>query len=364
MPRCEIKVFTRRLALRRAFRIAHGSYAFRESVFLHLSFDGRAGIGEAPIVPYYGVSTAEVEADLRTRLSGELVRRAVDGDEIPPEAFRYAVSSCAFQTAVLSLRRRLRSNAEHGIAESALSPGADSVPPTSYTIPNDDDVGSMVELAATCGFRRLKVKMGFENDIEGLRRIRERLPDAILRVDANQGWAFDECIGKIAALEELGIELIEEPINGDEHQLEQIAAATSIPVILDESVRTVEQLHRYVQRAPSITGIVAKIAKNGGPLASYRLIREAHDLGLKVMVSSMIETSLGVAEAVRLASRCQWCDLDTPLLLAHDPFVGLSYVDERPCFVAPPGSDAADEVRPDGELQSFIDALAPIPVDC
>lgn len=337
----EIRVFRRRLSLRTPFRIAHGNYLFRENVFVHLRLDGRVGMGEAPVVPYYGIAPEEIEADLRRALTPRLVHEALEGRDLVDRAFRHPAARCAVRSALSAL-------SSFGVSQETSRRGG--TPPTSFTVAYDDEVEGMVNSAANCGFRRLKVKAGLPGDIERIRAIRERLPDAILRVDANQGWTSDEAAGKIRLLEGLGVEFIEEPIRGTPEELERLAAGTSVPILLDESLRDRAALDQYASRAPSVAGIVVKIAKNGGPSESLALVERAEAAGWEAMVSCMVETSLGVAAALPVAARCRWCDLDAPLLIADDPFVGLSYPDQTP----------VGEVRPGEDLETFIEGLEPI----
>jgi L-alanine-DL-glutamate epimerase-like enolase superfamily enzyme len=348
------RIFRWRLELANPFRIAHGTYSYRESVFLRLDVEGAAGLGEAPIVPYYGISTEDVEADLAqgmksaaTMAAVELACRVPAGSDLAgmPELaglhFRYPVSRSAFQGALLSLRaKRLGEDlpAVLGIGVEKASP----VPPTSFTVAYHDDPAEILRIAKASGFRRLKVKAGIPGDIDRITYLREHLPEAIIRVDANQGWSMEEAPGKLADLERLGIELVEEPIAGSPADFESLASGTSLPVILDESARDAEQVRRFAQQAPSVAGIVVKTAKNGGPLASLALARAAREAGMRVMVSCMVETSLGVSAALAIAPLCAWCDLDAPLLIANDPFTGLEYNDGIP-RIAAGGLKASEE---------------------
>ncbi len=343
----EMRLFRRRLALRNTFRIAHGSYAWRESVFLWLREGSSVAMGEAPVVPYYGLSADEIEADLARGLTVRAVREALEARGFPSGGFAHPVSMAAFQSAVLSLRACIAGSSLHDLL--GMQAGS-ACAPTSFTVAYDDDPEAMVRIAATCGFRRLKVKAGIAGDLERIRLLRERLPQAIIRVDANQGWSIEEAPARIAALEELGVELIEEPIAGSPAEFERLAKATSVPILLDESARDAGQVRLFAREAPSIAGIVVKTAKNGGPGASLELARAALDSGMRVMVSSMVETSLGASSALALAPLCAWCDLDAPLLLADDPFEGLEYLDEVPCL-------AKEGVQPGSALSAYIDGL-------
>jgi L-alanine-DL-glutamate epimerase-like enolase superfamily enzyme len=352
----EAKLFRLRLALRNPFRIAHGSYSFRDNIFLWLGEGSCVGMGEAPIVPYYGISADEVEADLRRGLTRRLLEKAMDagsleealaGSSTESADFAHAVSRSAFQSAVLSLRAALGGGNAAGLLGISEDEASRPCPASSFTVAYDDDPEEMARIAASCGFRRLKVKAGIAGDIERVALIRERLPEAIIRVDANQGWLIEEAPAKIAALERLGVELIEEPTVGSPSELEGLASATSVPILLDESARDIGQVRRYAIEAPSVAGIVVKTAKNGGPAASLQLARAARESGMEVMVSCMVETSLGVGAALSLAPLCSWCDLDAPLLIAEDPFTGLCYEDEVPRL--PPGG-----VAPNAGLAAYI----------
>jgi L-Ala-D/L-Glu epimerase len=357
----DIKIFKQRLVLRTPFRIAHGTYAYRENVFIVLRKGAFTGYGEAPGVPYYGVSADEIAADLRSvlgsrRIHGlisELISRNIG---VYPR-FAYPASVSAFQSAVVGLQSVMEKKTPAGIlgiginGEAGLGiTQAQEVPPTSLTIAYDENIENMVQRAADSGFSRLKIKAGIPGDIERIRRIREKLPEALIRVDANQGWSLKEAPGNIAALERLGVECIEEPSAGIPKEIEQLARNTAVPIILDESVRDIDQLRRYLAEAPSISGIVVKIAKSGGPAAALSLINAARDAGLQIMLSSMVESGLGIGAALPLAPLCTWIDLDSPLLLADNLFTGLSYPDGIPTI-------QTGGLHPSTELGTLIESL-------
>ncbi|HUX37775.1 MAG TPA: enolase C-terminal domain-like protein [Rectinemataceae bacterium] len=347
----QIRLFRRKLALKNPFRIAHGSSAYRESLFIHLR-EGRSwGMGEAPVVPYYGISADEIEADLRRGLGSPALRGALEWPSSPPIGFAYPVSRAAVQSALLALRAGLGGGALPQLLLPEEAGG--EVPPTSFTIAYDDDPEEMLRIASECGFRRLKVKAGIDGDLERIRVLREGLPGAIIRVDANQGWSREEAPFKLRELERLGVELVEEPISGTPADFEALAAGTSLPILLDESARSLDDVRRFAREAPSVAGIVVKTAKNGGPSGSLELLRAARESGMRVMVSSMVESSLGISSALALAPLCSWCDLDAALLIADDPFTGLSYEEEVP-RLAPEG------IRPGEALVAFIEALDPL----
>lgn len=353
----EAKVFRLKLPMRNTFRIAHGSYTYRENLFLALGCEGVTCMGEAPVVPYYGVSADEIEADLRAGVTQVLIEASLSGPvtaALADKAFAYPVSRSAFQAAIVALKARLEEKSQTdvlGIGEEERLPAElRAFGATTYTVAYDDDPEAMAGIAASCGFERLKVKAGIPGDVERISLIRERLPGAIIRVDANQGWSAEEAADKIAQLEKLRVELIEEPTAGGPGEFERLAAATSVPILLDESARDAEAVRRYAKEAPSVAGIVVKAAKNGGPASSLGLIRAAREAGMDAMLSCMVETSLGVGAVLPLAPLCRWCDLDAPLLIAEDPFQGLSYAGEAP-VLGPEG------VMPGPEATALVESL-------
>jgi L-alanine-DL-glutamate epimerase-like enolase superfamily enzyme len=162
--------------------------------------------------------------------------------------------------------------------------------------------------------------MGFEGDIEALERIRA-VTDKPIRVDANEGWTRAEALARLPALEDLGVELLEQPVAAaDRDGLALVSGATSIPVVADESCRTSADL-------PGLLGVVdavnVKLAKTGSIGEAVRLMTAARALHFGVFLGCMVESSLGIAAAAHLAPLADWVDLDGHLLLSDDPYEGL-----------------------------------------
>ncbi len=76
-----------------------------------------------------------------------------------------------------------------------------------------------------------------------------------------------------------------------------------------------------------------KLDKTGGLTEALLVAERARVLGLKIMIGSMVATSLAIAPALLLAQEADWVDLDGPLLLTHDRVPGLSYAG---ALVSPP----------------------------
>jgi L-alanine-DL-glutamate epimerase-like enolase superfamily enzyme len=102
-----------------------------------------------------------------------------------------------------------------------------------------------------------------------------------------------------------------------------VQAHTDLPVVADESVQTLADLEALA--TAGVAAINLKLMKAGGLGPGLRLLRRAKELGMKVMLGCMIETSLGVTAMAHLAGLADWLDLDAPLLIADDPFQGVWY---------------------------------------
>ena len=310
----EIKIITAKLFLKSPFHIAHGSYDFRENVFLQITSEGKHAYGEAPVVPYYGVTKEEIQEDLKQHITKSMIVQRQTLEIL--NHFDHSMSACAYSSAIQELQK-----------QEGLSTNLKKNSNSSFTIAYSEDMVKMLENIRSCGFSTIKLKAGFPDDIDRIRHIRKSFPTIKIRLDANQGWSFEQACRVIEQLQDLEIELIEEPIKGTPEQLHKLSQLSDIPILLDETIQNAEDLPAF---RDCISGIVVKLAKSGGMQASKVLMEKAQAQGLEIMLSSMVESSLGIANALPLVSFCKWIDLDAPKLLSEDVFSGISYREEMP----------------------------------
>jgi L-alanine-DL-glutamate epimerase-like enolase superfamily enzyme len=100
------------------------------------------------------------------------------------------------------------------------------------------------------------------------------------------------------------------------------AIARPVPVCADESVHDRASLRALAGRYDAVN---IKLDKTGGLTEALAAVQDARALGLKVMIGSMVATSLSMAPALLLAQDADWVDLDGPLLLERDREHGLAY---------------------------------------
>ena len=103
-------------------------------------------------------------------------------------------------------------------------------------------------------------------------------------------------------------------------QLRWLRERSSLPILADESAVFEEDL-RCSRASWTASSSSSPSAAASGP--ALRMIRRARQLGMKVMLGCMVESSLGVAAGAMVASEVDWLDLDGNLMLVHDPFDGI-----------------------------------------
>ena len=193
---------------------------------------------------------------------------------------------------------------------------------TSYTIAIGAPEEMLTQARAASAFGTLKVKLGFDGDLELAQALARELPQTTFRYDANEGWSRERAAASLAALAELGAELVEQPLPAaDVEGMAWLKERTSVPLFADESVLTIDELNAV---AELYDGVVVKLSKAGGIASAFALVSACTGRGLRVLLGCMVESSLGIAAGLQLAGLADYVDLDGALLLADDPFTGIA----------------------------------------
>jgi L-alanine-DL-glutamate epimerase-like enolase superfamily enzyme len=309
------------LALRTThpFIIARGGQSDYRSVWVRLTdADGLEGWGEAAPTKFYGETPETVMETLQVYAQHlgadpfdlEETDRRLDSVLKGNPSARAALSAAMHDL----VGKRL------GVPVYTLW-GLDpaKAPMSTFTIGIDSPERIRMKLAEAAEYPILKIKLGGDRDLEILRTIREAT-DREVRVDANAGWTLKHTLRMLPVLEEFGVTVLEQPLApADLEGLGVIRRAATIPLIADESCRTVADIPPLVGR---VDGINIKLAKCGSLREALRMIATARAHHLTVMVGCMIESSLGITAAAHLTPLVDIVDLDGAALLSVDPFVG------------------------------------------
>ncbi|HWM32491.1 MAG TPA: N-acetyl-D-Glu racemase DgcA [Methyloceanibacter sp.] len=308
--------------IRGGFTISRG--AKHEAVVVVAELSDGSHIGRGECVPYarYGESVEGVVAAIEacTAQIGQGLSRPELASLLPAGAARNALD-CALWD--LEAKRSGQSAARlAGIAPLR------SVT-TAFTISLDTPEAMAGRAREASAYPLLKLKLGGDGDEERLAAVREAVPAARLVVDANEAWRPEQIEPLLAAAAQARVELVEQPLPaGHDDLLAHIARP--VPVCADESVHDRASLQRLAGRYDAVN---VKLDKTGGLTEALLTVAEARALGLKIMVGSMIATSLAMAPALLLAQDADWVDLDGPLLLERDRESGLTYASDQ---VLPP----------------------------
>jgi L-Ala-D/L-Glu epimerase len=316
---------TYNLAFRHPFTISKGTKTHQPTLIVELEYFGIKGYGEAPAISYYNIPVEKMIEDLERKKI--FVEKFSFSD---PERYwhylhhLFPVNSflvCALDMAGWDLYGKLKRKQLHELW------GLDTsiTPLTDFTI-GIDNMETMVKKMQEKPWPIYKIKVGTPNDIETVTELRKHT-NAVFRVDANAGWTLEEAILKIPLLKELGVEFVEQPLAKDDWEgMKILFEKSSLPLIADESCVTEADLLKCNQH---FHGVNIKLTKCSGITPARRMIKQAKDLGMQVMVGCMNESSIGSAAIAQLAPMLHYVDMDGPLLLAEDIAKGVSFDEGR-----------------------------------
>jgi L-alanine-DL-glutamate epimerase-like enolase superfamily enzyme len=264
--------------------------------------DGFFGLGEAvPLSLRGGVGIEQVVAQLR--LLGEWTEVT---EARVAAANLSAPARCAALTALADLRGRVAAGA-------GATAGGGAPVPCNATLSAGEPaaVASDALRWAADGYTTFKLKLGAGDDVGQVRAVRGALgATARIRVDANAAWEPEAAMRILNELEELDIELAEQPV-ATLAEMSEVAASTTIPIAADEGVESRSDAARAVSMAAcAIAGV--KLSKVGGPEEAIAIAET-----LPSYLSSALDGPVGIAAAAQVAQTLSESAPVGPLELAH-----------------------------------------------
>ncbi|MFX0107573.1 MAG: mandelate racemase/muconate lactonizing enzyme family protein [Candidatus Hodarchaeota archaeon] len=189
--------------------------------------------------------------------------------------------------------------------------------------------------SANRGARAIKIKVGMDldRDVDVLKRVRAEVGDSTrIRADANSGYSLKEAKKVLDETEEIKLEYMEQPLPADDLEgLRNLRESISTPIMVDESIHTVEDARVIIQHeAADFFGL--KFIKHGGIHITKKIADLAAENHIECVLISPWETQIGIAAAVHLAlsaSNFTHPHEISPRSLMNDPVHGLKEVQGR-----------------------------------
>lgn len=322
------------LPLAHTFTISRESITSQPTLIVELSQDGVSGYGEATSNKYYGFTIERMARDLaavKPQLeSAALSEPTALWSQLEPALRDDPFALCALDQAAHDLWGKLQGQPVWKLW--GLS--TEKIPASDYTIGIDTIETMVAKMHEFPGWPIYKIKLGTDRDLEIVRELRKHTT-ATFRVDANCGWRADQTIAFAPELKKLGVEFIEQPLKADRwDDLRRVGQQSALPIVADESCIVESDVERC---AGVFQGINIKLVKCGGLTPARRMIAQARQLGLQVMVGCMTESTVGISAIAQLLPLLDYVDMDGAVLLAEDVATGVRLDRGRCIFPDAPG---------------------------
>jgi L-alanine-DL-glutamate epimerase-like enolase superfamily enzyme len=298
------------------------------NVLLEITLAGGVrGWGEgAPFPAFNGETQADVlEACSRAGplLEGLPIHDLGTLDKRLAEACQESPSArCAIETAIVDAQARLG-----GTSLRTVFGGAEEELVSDVTITTGSVEDATREACAFASFETLKMKVGgtdVDHDVARVRAVRAARPDARLLIDANGGFDVEDAVRFAREIAGVRVALFEQPVApGSWEALAEVRRRTGLRIAIDESVTSANDVSE-AKRYGAADAVNAKIMKSG-IFEALAIVNRAREEGLDRMIGGMVETRLAMGTSACIAAGIggfAFIDLDTPLFLAEDPFVG------------------------------------------
>ncbi|GHA38484.1 dipeptide epimerase [Salinimicrobium marinum] len=332
----KLKTYSFDLELKDTFRISHISRDLQPTLIVELSDGEFTGYGEAAATSYYGVTVEGMSEDIKSIahiIEANIHKTPEELWEITNPYFKgKSFAQCALDIAMHDLHGKRNGLPLYKLWGLELK----NLPLSNYTI-GIDSVEKMVQKMQQFPWPLYKIKLGTDEDVEIVKELRKH-SDAVFRVDANCAWTAEETIENSKLLKDLNVEFLEQPLPKDDKEgMKRVYNESVLPVIADESCITETDVKKC---SGLFHGVNIKLTKCGGLTPARRMIAEARQLGMKVMVGCMTESTVGISAIGHLLPLLDYVDMDGGMLIKNDIADGVKVYDEKTHFPERNGTGA------------------------
>lgn len=312
-------------------KVAFGTLSDMDSLVVKvLTDEGLVGYGEAAPLPFVTGDDLETAAlvgkQLREKLLGMepraigAIHRTMDGLYNGNTAIKAGIDIACYdimaKAAGVPLYKFLGGNDPHISTDITIG------------IDTPEEMASEAVRRVRQGFSILKIKLGEDigTDAARMTAIRNAVgPEVSLKIDANQGWTVKDTLRIAPILEDLSVDLIEQPTPAWDHDgLKDIRTHTNLLLAADESCHSPKDAFRLCnERAVDVVNI--KLMKCGGIYNALKIAAICEAAGVACMIGCMAESNLANVAGMHVAAavdNIRDVDLDTVYLLKQDKVSG------------------------------------------
>lgn len=292
----KIRVYQLSLPLKQPYHLSFRELRHFDTFIAVIHRNGRSGAGEATPLPGYSSEDAGQVWSFACEMGPRLVGR--DAEEVKellnPYVQNVPFAVTPFLTALEGLEDQNGMTFHDVELVGILS-----------TDHHDRIVREFPEIISR-GFSTVKVKVGknVDADIAKINLIQSLRPEGVkIRIDANQGYDFDQAAKFVRNVEPEGIELFEQPFpKGVWDEMKRLSEISPIPLMLDESINTGEDLARTI-RLKCASYVKFKLMKAGSLSNLARLVKSARESGLGVVLGNGVAGEIGCFHEAVAAAR-------------------------------------------------------------
>src|SRR6266581_3379366 len=339
----EVQWHCYRLPFRNNFTTAHGVMTAREGIIIQITTErGISGIGEiAPLPAFGGGSLADVRSlllALAARLHEKTLAEALDllltgsktgnvGADLsrPAPIYRPAFTPtlCGLEIALLDALGKAEGRGVSTLLSPVGTEPRAKVPVNAVISARTTDAAIAAARAAIAtGFQCVKLKAGLgggvQEEIERVAAVRDAIgPEMHLRLDANEAWNLEEAIAILSQCVPYNIQYVEQPLKAhDLAGMHTLRRSVPIPIAVDEALHGLESAQLVLDNeAADILVIKPQLA--GGLRVGQQIIQAAAERGVRSVITSAIETGIGVVAALHLAAASPAVTLECGLATLH-----------------------------------------------
>lgn len=307
------------------FRLAHGTRTHTSCVYVKLQWEGITAWGEATLPPYLPETQQSVIQFVQT-----FVRKM---KKVSPSEWVQRLNleqtnmsaRAALDMALWSLLAQLANTSTNELMNMPQT----NFPLATFTLGGgkEEELKTKIAYAEQQGFQLFKLKLDGKQD-EQLVKTFKSLTDKPFAVDVNQGWHSVAVAQRmIDFLCQHDCILVEQPLPKEMHaEMPKLKLNSPLPIFADESVQRLADLEPL---AEGFHGVNIKLMKCGGLTEAQLMIKKVKELGLKLLIGCMSESSVGCLAAAPLTYFADYADLDGPFLISNDLFEGMKIKDGR-----------------------------------